>query len=116
MQRKAIESLYIDTCDIIQLVSVKNPVNKRVEQAEQVVHSTVPCRLSMKTVPQASDSNTASTAMQITKIFLAPELEIPEGSKFRVTHYGREFKYESSGFPAIYSSHQEIVLERKDWA
>lgn len=114
-QRAAIESLYIDTCDIIQLVSVKNPVNKRVEKQEQVVHSAVPCRLSVKNIATASDSNTASSAIQVTTVFMAPELDIPAGSKFLITHYGRQFKYESSGYPAIYSSHQEIKLERSDW-
>lgn len=115
MTRVPIESLYIDKCDIIQLVSTKNPVNKRTETTEQVVHSNVPCRLSTKIVGTASDSETASTATQVTKVFLAPELDIPAGSKFLVTHYGREFKYEASGYPAIYSAHQEITLVRSDW-
>ena len=115
-QRKAIESLYIDKCDIIQLVSAKNPVNKRTELTEQVVHKSVPCRLSVKNIATASDSDTASSAVQVTTVFMAPELDIPAGSKFLITHYGREFKYESSGYPAIYSSHQEIRLQRSDWA
>ena len=114
-QRQAIESLYIDKCDIIQLVSAKNPVNKRMEQTEQIVARDVPCRLSVKNVVSASDSETATTATQLTKVFIAPELDIPAGSKFRITHYGREFKYESSGYPAIYSGHQEITLVRSDW-
>ena len=114
-QRKAIESLYIDTCDIIQLVSEKNPVNKRTELVEKVVHSSIPCRLSVKNIATASDSDTASSAVQVTTVFMAPELDIPAGSKFLITHYGREFKYESSGYPAIYSSHQEIRLQRSDW-
>lgn len=117
--RQAIESLYIDTCDIIQLVSVKNPVNHRVETIEQVVHKDVPCKLSVKNLASTSDtavnSSTASSTVQITTVFMAPELDIPAGSKFLITHYGRQFKYESSGYPAIYSSHQEIRLERSDW-
>lgn len=113
--RLAIESLYIDKCDIIQMVSAKNPENKRVEMKEQIVHSAVPCRLSVKNVATASDSDTASKGSQITTVFIAPELDIPAGSKLLITHYGRQFKYESSGYPAIYSSHQEIRVERSDW-
>lgn len=115
-QRKAIESLYIDKCDIIQLVSEKNPINKRTELTEKVVHKSVPCRLSIKNLAPASDSDTGSSASQLITVFLAPELDIPAGSKFLITHYGRTFKYESSGYPAIYSSHQEIRLQRSDWA
>lgn len=114
-QREAIESLYIDTCDIIHLVSAKNPVNKRMETKEQVVHSNVPCRLSVKNIATASGSTTVNSAVQVTTVFMAPELDIPAGSKFLIRHYGREFKYESSGYPAIYSSHQEVKLERSDW-
>lgn len=119
-QREAIESMYKDTCDIIQLVGEKDPVTKRVKMTEKVVHASVPCKLSVKNLASASDtatnSPTATVAVQMTTIFMAPELDIPAGSKFLVTHYGREFKYESSGYPAIYSSHQEIRLERSDWA
>ena len=114
-QRKAIESLYIDKCDIIHMVSAQNPINKRMELTEQTVATDVPCRLSINTVVGASDSGTGSTATQVTKVFLAPELDIPAGSKFRITHYGREFKYESSGYPALYSCHQEVTLVRSDW-
>lgn len=114
-QRQAIESLYIDKCDIIQMVGEKNPVHKRIEMIEKVVHKSVPCRLSIKNIATASDSDTASSAVQLTTVFIAPELDIPAGSKFLITHYGRQFKYESSGYPAIYSSHQEIRLQRSDW-
>lgn len=119
-QREAIESMYKDTCDIIQLVSVKDPVTKRTSMTEQVVHSNIPCKLSVKNLASVSDtatnSDTAAVAVQVTTVFMAPELDIPVGSKFLVTHFGRKFKYESSGYPAIYSSHQEIRLERSDWA
>lgn len=113
--REAIESLYIDECDIIQMVSTKNPENKRVESVEQVVYSKIPCKLSIKNIATASNSETASAAVQVTTVFLAPELDILAGSKFLITHHGRKFKYESSGYPAIYLSHQEVRLERSDW-
>lgn len=115
-QRKAIESLYIDKCDIIQLVSEKNPINKRTELTEKVVHKAIPCRLSIKNSAIASNSDTGSSVVQLITLFMTPELDIPPGSKFLITHYGRTFKYESSGYPAIYSSHQEIMLQRSDWA
>ena len=114
-QRKAIESMYIDTCDIYQLVGTKDPKTKRLDMKESLVHSNVPCKLSIKNVATANDTETASKAVQLTTVFMAPELDIPAGSKFLITHYGRKFKYESSGYPAIYSSHQEIKLERSDW-
>ena len=118
-QREAIESMYRDTCDIIQLVSSKDPISRRVTTTEQVMYSNVPCKLSVKNLASTSDtannSDTASAVAQTTTVFMAPELDVPAGSKILVTHFGRQFKYESSGYPAIYSSHQEIRLERNDW-
>lgn len=118
--REAIESMYEDRCDVINLVNVKNEENRRTEQVAQTVYSDVPCKLSIKNLSSTSDttvnSTTASAALQISTVFMAPELDIKPGSKFVIKHRGRTFKYESSGYPAIYEDHQEIRLEWSDWA
>jgi hypothetical protein len=47
----------------------------------------------------------------VTKLFLAPEIVVKPGSKLKVTQAGRTECYVRSGEPAVYGSHQEIVLE-----
>ena len=47
---------------------------------------------------------------QSVKLFLAPEREIPAGSKITVEGRGMTRVYARSGQPAVYGSHQEIAL------
>ena len=77
-----------------------------------------PCRLSFKTVTNANPSETgASSVVQTTKVFLAPEIKVKPGSKLIITQNGVTTEYKNSGKPAFYSTHQEIVLELfKGWS
>ncbi|MBE6787762.1 MAG: ABC transporter ATP-binding protein, partial [Ruminococcaceae bacterium] len=46
-------------------------------------------------------------------LFIAPELEIKQGDVVEVTHFGRTHKY-IAGEPFVYSTHQEILLDREE--
>ena len=48
---------------------------------------------------------------QTIKLFLEPEPVVPPGSRIEVTQQGRTESYAQSGKAAVYSSHQEILLE-----
>lgn len=116
MERKIIESLYQDLCDVIEKQSIKNPITHITEQKDITVIQKQPCRLSFQNINSVSEGNVAIQT-QIVKLFIAPELDIKAGSKIVVTHKGRTLSYKRSGTPAIYSNHQEIVLEQLDkWA
>lgn len=115
--RKAIESRYVGSCNIFEYQSVKDSVTKITSQQEVTVLSNQPCRLSFKTVTSTSDSDGAANITQIVKLFIAPEIIIKPGSKITVTQNGRTTDYENSGKPAVYTHHQEIILELfKGWA
>lgn len=115
--RKAIESLYDSTATVMEYQPVKDPVSKRTTQQEVIVLTEQSCRVSFKTVSQAKGSETAAAAPQVIKLFLAPELVIKPGSKISVTRKGIVTDYKNSGQPAIYNTHQEILLELfKGWA
>ena len=115
--RKAIESLYSGICTITEYQKVKKE-NKSTGFAEVIVLENAPCRLSFKTVTNTSPSeNGASSIIQTTKVFLAPEIKVKPGSKLTITQNGVTTEYENSGKPAFYSTHQEIVLELfKGWS
>lgn len=115
--RKAIESLYDDTCTITEHQKVQKE-NKSTGFADVVVLENQPCRLSYKTVTNAKPTETAAASVvQITKVFIAPEIKVKVGSKLTVTHKGVTVEYKNSGEPAIYDTHQEIILELfKGWA
>lgn len=114
--RKAIEMMYIGTCDVIEHQEVSDPVTKKTGFAEVTTLLAQPCRLSFKNNPTSGDGNTASITQEI-KLFVSPDIVIKEGSKIVVTQNGVTESYSSSSKPALYETHQEITLKLFDrWA
>lgn len=114
--RKAIESLYDGKCTITEHQKVQKE-NKSTGFQDVIVQEEIPCRLSFKTVNNTNQTETAASIVQITKVFLAAEIQVKPGSKLTITQNGVTTDYKSSGEPAFYSTHQEIVLELfKGWA
>lgn len=115
--RKAIESLYDGKCTITEHQKIKKE-NKSTGFQDVVVLEDVPCRLSFKTINSTNQTDTAASAVvQITKVFLAPEIQVKPGSKLTITQNDVTTEYTNSGKPAFYSTHQEIILELfKGWA
>lgn len=115
--RKAIESTYTDSCIVSERRKEMDPVTKLISWKDVVVLDSQPCRLSFKTVQSTQQEGAAEEMIQSVKLFLPPGIAIKEGSKVTVTREGREFVYTSSGVPALYPTHQEIMLELfKGWA
>jgi hypothetical protein len=112
--RKAIESLYDGKCTITEHQKIKKE-DKSTGFQDVVVLTDQPCRLSFKTITNTNQTDTAASAVvQITKVFLAPEIQVKPGSKLTITQNDVTTEYKSSGEPAFYSTHQEIVLELFD--
>ena len=75
------------------------------------------CKLSFVTIKQTLENQNVAEVVQVTKLFISNEVDIPAGSKIRVTQNGKTADYEKSGEPAVYTNHQEITLELfKGWA
>lgn len=108
--KKAIESLYNGKCTVIEYQTYKDPITKRTTSKEVMVLENQPCRLSYKTIAKTTEGN-ASELVQVTKLFLDPSIIVNEGSKIVVTQNNRIVAYKNSGVPAIYTNHQEIILE-----
>lgn len=115
--RKAIESTYTGTCDIIEYGSVRDKKSGITRQEEITVLQSQPCKLSFEKIAAAVGSDTASAVTQGVKLFIAPETEVKNGSKIIVTQNGISNAYSASGQAAVYESHKEIMLELwKGWA
>ena len=78
---------------------------------EKAVLTEQPCRLSFQSRNSAAKDDGYSTVSQSVVLFIAPEVEIPSGSKITVTQNGKTTDYCRSGESAVYTSHQEIALE-----
>lgn len=116
-QKAALQSLWKGTCTVFVRQGQQNPVNKRTEFVEVSLHENIPCRLSFQTISSTKESQNAARAEQVIKLFLGTEYNIPPGSKIVVAQNGQTNEYQNSGQPAVYSNHQEIVLDLfRGWA
>ncbi len=113
--RQALESQYDWKCDVIEL---KSKVEKNItKKSEETVLTAQKCRVSFEDIGVNTQTDTESKKTQKIKLFIAPELKIKSGSKIIVTGRGRTTEYKNSGEPAVYDTHQEIMLELwKGWA
>lgn len=114
--RQAIEYLYRGSCDIFVRVYETDEITHISSSEEKKIVTGQPCRISYKSIPATSGDNVSSITQSV-KLFLAPEIKVPEGSKIVVTQCGGTTEYKSSGKPALYPTHQEIELSLFDkWA
>lgn len=114
MHRKALEQTYDGLCNIYEYQKQKDEKTKLTKSGEIKTSEDVPCRLSFTNVAAAQNRDGISTISQTIKLFLAPEIKIKAGSKLVVTQNGVTTAYKQSGVPAVYASHQEILLELFD--
>lgn len=109
--RKAIEAFYEHTCTVIEYGKYKDPVTKQTKLGEKTVLENQPCKLSFSAVKASEQTESTNQVQQVIKLFVAPEVEIKEGSKIIVTYNGKVNEYKNSGVPSIFPTHQEVVLE-----
>lgn len=110
MVRKAVEKLYGGKCTVIE----HKPVilqNHSTTFEDVILYENESCRLSFETLNTTQKNGTAREIRQVTKLFCAPELKIKAGCKIVVTQNNVALEYKSSGEPARYETHQEIMLE-----
>ena len=106
----ALRRLWDGLCDVFVLETARNEKNGRDEPREVQVLRSAPCRLSFSNIAATAQQNSVPVVQQTVKLFLSKEADVPAGSKIVVTQEGRTAAYARSGEPAVYSSHQEIVL------
>lgn len=106
--RAAIEATYTGTCNVY------TSSKKKVDGETKIVFSCVlegqPCALSQTKVTAANQTDINAEVKDTYKLFIAPEFDIPPGSKMTVDQEGMTYKLEQSGKPFKYDTHQEIML------
>ncbi|MGE7114957.1 hypothetical protein [Lysinibacillus sp. NPDC047702] len=90
---------------------VENPITHATTHKEVILLTDQKCKLSYEKQTSTTPTGGPAVIAQTTKLFIAPELDIPAGSKIIVTQNGKTTEYSKSGEPAVYMDHQEIMLE-----
>lgn len=102
--------LFIGTCNIIEYQNVQDPVTKITKNVPVTIISNEPCRLSYKDIRNGNQTDTVNNITSIIKLFLDPSINVKKGSTIIVTQENKTGTYKASGNPAVYRTHQEIVL------
>lgn len=114
--RKAIEMTYTGKCTITEKKKV-NKANKSTGFEDDIVLENQPCKLSFEKITNNNPNEAAAMVVQTAKVLIAPEIKIKPGSKLTITQNGVTTEYSNSGEPAIYNTHQEVILELfKGWS
>ena len=106
-----LSKLWVGRCTVYEYQEITDPTTY------QTIHELVPilldepCRLSYNKEQATNIANGAAIVSQSITLFIRPDLVIKEGSVIEITQHGVTTRYKGSGKPAIYSNHQEIILE-----
>lgn len=109
--RKSIEATYFGELKVTEQRKVKDKRTKLMTDKEVIVIENQPCRLSFEKIQTSAQSDSAASLSQMAKLFLSPDIRIKAGSKLTVSQDGITTDYTHSGVPAVYPTHQEIVLD-----
>lgn len=109
--RRAVEATYFGTLTVTEMKKEKDEKTKLTKTEPVIVLENQPCKLSFETLKSAVQTDSAASITQITKLFVSPDVSIRAGSKITVTQDDVTTDYTCSGVPAVYPTHQEIVLE-----
>ena len=105
------ERLYADTCTVHAVQKLTDPQTHVTGSQWVAVIENQPCRVSFSQFPATGQNATADTVSQSVKLFISPEVAIPAGSRIEITRQGITTAYRQSGQPAMYPTHQELMLE-----
>ena len=103
--------LWTGKCTIYEFQDEVHPNTFQTTQKEVAVLVDEPCRLSYNHEQATNIQSGAAVVSQSITLFIRPDLVINPGSVIEITQHGVTEKYKGSGKPAIYSHHQEIVLQ-----
>lgn len=108
--RPNIERMYRGTLTVHEWEVVNDPVTHITSEAEVVIVENQPCLLSNTSTAPTTSAEGVPSVTKITKIFVAPDIPIKDGSKLVVTQDGVTNTYERSGKPSVYPTHQEVTV------
>ena len=108
--REAIRLMWDGLCTAFENKNSKDKYG--IVSSEKVeIFKNEPCRLSFKTISQSEQTELGANTSQVVTLFISPEVYIPPGSTIEVTQNNVTRTSRHSGISAVYTNHQEIVLE-----
>ena len=112
--QKAIAQSFEDTCTVVaEGQTGEDPVTLETTTKSVMLYVDEPCRISFHT-SEVADGELSDSGSQRAKLFVSPHVDIPPGSKVTVNRRGVLMHFAFTEMPAIYPSHREYRLTKKD--
>lgn len=116
--RKKLECMYAGNLSVTVFNAEKLPSGETV-LIQSSLFDNIPCRLSNSYSNyrsfQLKSDNLVNKIDNTARLFLAPDIIIPIGSKINVLQDGRSYSFDYSGRSFSYKTHQEIIVESYDY-
>jgi O-acetylhomoserine/O-acetylserine sulfhydrylase-like pyridoxal-dependent enzyme len=103
--------LWTGRCTIYEYQDITDPETYQTTQKEVPVLVDEPCRLSYNHEQATNIQSGAAVVSQSITLFIRPDLTIKAGSVIEITQNNVTERYKGSGKPAVYSNHQQIILQ-----
>ena len=111
MVTNPLEILWTGKCTIYEYQPITDPETFQTTSELTPVLVDEPCRLSYNHEQATNIQSGAAVVSQSITLFIRKDLVIKPGSVIEVTQNGVTEKYKGSGQPAVYSNHQQIILQ-----
>ena len=111
MVTNPLATLWTDRCNIYKYEETLDEDTCLTTQGLVEIAVDEPCRISFNREQTTDTQNGAAVVSQSVSLFIRPDLKISPGSVIEITRNGVTEKYKGSGKPALYTRHQEIILE-----
>lgn len=103
--------LWTGKCTIYEYRDITHPNTFQTRKELVSVLTDEPCRISYNREQATNISSGAAVVSQSITLFIRRDLVVNPGSVIEITQNGVTVKYKGSGQPAVYTNHQEIVLQ-----
>lgn len=111
MKTNPLALLWTDKATVYKYKDTIDPETHQSTQTLEPVLVDEPCRISYQQEQATNIRSGAAVISQSITLFIRPDLHIKPGSVIDVTHYGTVTRFKGSSKAALYSNHQQIVLE-----
>lgn len=108
--RNLIEKNYRGKCTIIEKQKITK-ADHSTGFSDVTICENAPCKISFENITSSNETDSVNSISQIIKLFISPDLTIKPGSQVIVNQDNLHFTYQSTGIPAVYPTHQEILLK-----
>lgn len=113
--KKLIEQTFIHTCDIYEFAPQFDEKTKRTITKEILKYENISCKLSQSVSETGLDKTVSqdeyNKISRHIKLFIGTDIDIKAGSKIIVNYNNVVEIFKNASVPAVYQTHQEIVLE-----